>query len=72
MSAKSTITPEFVSLRDAAVYSGFGVDTLHAKVTSGELPAYKITDAPNAALRVRLRDVEALLKPVAPTAATSA
>lgn len=66
MSAKSAITPEFVSLRDAAVYSGYSVETLYAKITSGELPAYRITDSPNASLRVRIRDIDAMMKPVVP------
>jgi excisionase family DNA binding protein len=67
VSSKSTITPEFISLRDAAARTGFSVFTIREKIDGGELPAYRISDKPNSALRVRLADVDALMKPVVPT-----
>lgn len=67
MSSKSTSTPEFISLRDACVRTGFSLPTLREKVDGGELPAYRISDKPNSPLRVRIADVDALMKPVVPT-----
>ena len=64
--SKPTTTPEFVPLRDAAVRIQFGIDTIRAKIDLGELPAYRISDKPNSALRVRISDVDALMKPVMP------
>ena len=66
MSSKSTIIPEFISLRDAAVRTGFSVFTIREKIDHGELPAYRISDKPNSALRVRVRDVDDLMKPFTP------
>lgn len=70
MSSKSTTIPEFISLRDAAVRAGFSVFTIRAKIDEGELPAYRISDKPNSALRVRVRDVDALMKPYVPAGRT--
>lgn len=66
MSARSTATPHFISLQDAAVRTGFSVFSLRDKVASGELPAYRISDKPRSAIRVKISDVDALFKPVIP------
>lgn len=66
MSSKSTPTPVFESLRDASVRTGFSVPTLREKIDHGELPAYRISDKPNSPLRVRIRDVDDLMKPFTP------
>jgi hypothetical protein len=66
VSSKSA-TPVFESLRDAAVRTGFSIPTLREKVDLGDLPAYRISDKPNSPLRVRIADVDALMKPVIPT-----
>ncbi|GAT09364.1 helix-turn-helix domain-containing protein [Mycolicibacterium novocastrense] len=66
MSARSTATPHFISLNDAATRTGFSTFTLRAKVNSGELPAYRISDKPRSAIRVKISDVDALFKPVIP------
>jgi excisionase family DNA binding protein len=42
------------------------VDTFREKIASGELPAYRLSDKPGSAIRVKLADVDALLKPVIP------
>jgi hypothetical protein len=67
VSSKSTPTPVFESLRDACVRTGFSIPTLREKIDCGELPAYRISDKPNSSLRVKIADVDALMKPVVPT-----
>lgn len=67
MSARSTATPHFISLQDAAVRTGFSVFSLRDKIASGELPAYRISDKPRSAIRVKISDVDALFKPLIPT-----
>jgi hypothetical protein len=62
----STSTPEFISLQAAADRTGFSVFTFRDLVSSGELPAYRLSDKPGSAIRVRIRDGDALLKPVIP------
>lgn len=47
----------------AAKHVGCSAPTLRAYIASGDLPAYRLSTAPNAPLRVRLSDVEKLLKP---------
>lgn len=66
MSTKSTPSPVFESLQDAAARTGFSVFTFREKVASGELPGYRISEKPGSAIRVKRADVDALLKPVFP------
>lgn len=67
MSAKSATTPEFVSLQDAAARTGFSVFTFREKIAAGELVGYRISDKPGSAIRVKTRDVDALMKPIIPS-----
>lgn len=67
MSNKPNPTAEWESLHAAAARTGFSVFTFREKVTNGELRAYRISDKPGAAIRVRLADVNALMRPVIPT-----
>lgn len=66
MSARTAQSPHFISLQDAAVRTGFSVFSLREKVASGELPAYRMSDKPGSAIRVKVADVDALFKPVIP------
>lgn len=66
-STRSTVTPEWESLTDAAARTGFTTVTLRSKINSGELPAYRLTDRPGSRIRVRRADVDALFTPVIPT-----
>lgn len=68
MSNHRPTTPEFISLQDAAARTGFSVFTFREKVAAGVLPAYRLSDKPGSAIRVRIRDVDALMKPVIPAA----
>lgn len=61
-------TPEFISLQDAATRTGFSVFTFRELIAAGELPAYRLSDKPGSSYRVRIRDVDALMKPVIPEA----
>lgn len=65
MSAKTTATPHFISLQ-AAIRTGFSVFTFREKIASGELPAYRLSDKPGSAIRVKVADVDAMMKPVIP------
>lgn len=67
MSTRTTPTPEYESLRSAAARTGYSVFTFREKVASGELPAYRLSDKPGSAMRVKVAEVNALLKPVIPT-----
>lgn len=66
-STRSTVTPEYERLSDAAARTGISVITLRRQIASGELPAYRLSTRPGSAYRVRCRDVDALLMPVIPT-----
>ncbi|MDT5138769.1 MAG: hypothetical protein QOD58_3031 [Mycobacterium sp.] len=66
MSARSTATPHFISLRDAAQRIDCSVFTLREKVASGELPAYRFSDKPGSAIRVKVADIDALMTPLIP------
>lgn len=58
--------PEFESFKTAAARTEISVYTLREKVASGELRAYRFSDKPGAAIRLRRTDVDALFKPVIP------
>ncbi len=64
---KPSPTAEWESLQDAAARTGFSVFTFREKVANGELRAYRISYRPGAAIRVRVADVNALMRPVIPT-----
>ncbi|CAM3283630.1 DNA-binding protein [Mycobacterium intermedium] len=61
-----THSPEYESLKHASNRTGISVWTLREKIASGELRAYRFSDKPGAAIRVRRVDVDALFKPVIP------
>jgi excisionase family DNA binding protein len=64
---RRTATPHFISLQDAATRTGFSVFTFREKIANGELPAYRLSNKPGAAIRVKIADVDSLMKPVIPT-----
>lgn len=66
MSTRTSPTPEYESLRHAAARTGYSVFTFREKIASGELPAYRLSEKPGSAMRVKVTDVNALLKPVIP------
>ncbi len=64
----NTSPAEYESLRDTAARIGYSVDTLRQKITAGELRAYRLSDKPGGAIRVRRADVDAMMTPVIPDA----
>lgn len=68
MNDRSPITRQFISLQDAATRTGFSVFTFRDLVSSGALRAYRLSDKPGSAIRVKISDVDALMKPVLPEA----
>jgi hypothetical protein len=62
----NTPTPEYESLRSAGARTGYSVFTFREKNASGEQPAYRISDKPGSVMRVKIADVNALLRPVMP------
>jgi excisionase family DNA binding protein len=66
VSSRITPTPEYESLRSAAARTGYSVFTFREKIASGQLPAYRLSDKPGSAMRVKVADVNAMLKPVMP------
>lgn len=57
-------TDRYVSLREAGERIGLSYWSIRGRVRNGQLQAYRT--GPNSALRVKVADVDALLKPVAP------
>lgn len=60
--------PEYESLKTAAARTEISIWTLRDKVASGELRAFRFSDKPGSAIRVRRADVDALMKPLLPKA----
>lgn len=58
--------PEFESLQRAATRKGYSVHTFRDLVASGALKAYRISQKPGSSLRVRVADVDRLMKPIVP------
>jgi hypothetical protein len=59
-------TAEYESLQRASTRTALSVWLLREKIASGELPAYRASDKPGSAIRVKIADVDALMKPVLP------
>lgn len=62
----ATTHPDYESLKRASARTGISVWTLRDKIASGELRAYRFSDKPGAAIRIKRIDVDALFKPVIP------
>lgn len=66
MSTRTTPIAEYESLRSAAARTGYSVFTFRELIERGELAAYRLQHKPGSAYRVKVADVNALLKPVIP------
>ena len=62
------IAPKFVQMRAAERYTGLSHHTLRAKVSSGELPAYRASEKPGSVYLFKITDLDGLMKPVVPAA----
>jgi excisionase family DNA binding protein len=57
---------EWESLADAARRTGYSYMTLRRMVAQGRLAGYQINNRPKSQIRVRIADVNALMKPLLP------
>jgi excisionase family DNA binding protein len=69
--ASAKTTPLYISLQDAADRTGFSVFTFRDLISEGKLPAYRLSDKPGSAIRVKVSDVDALLRPMIPEKVTA-
>ncbi len=58
--------PEYESLKTAAARTEISVWTLRAKIAAGELRAYRFSQKPGSAIRLKRSEVDALFQPVIP------
>jgi excisionase family DNA binding protein len=72
MADRNPITPKYMSQQAAATYTGLSVFTIRDLVNTGKLPAFRLSDKPGSAIRVKISDVDALMKPVIPDAIQAA
>mgnify|MGYP003619675459 CR=1 FL=1 len=63
MSTAPTITPEFLSVADAAKLLAVSDRTLRRHIEHGRIPVYKVAGT---AVRLRVSDVRALAQPIDP------
>jgi hypothetical protein len=76
MASKKAVKPQpvpmahpsgtFIATKDVCAIWGCTIKTVYEKIDSGELPAYRFSDKPGAAIRVLVDDVYAALQPVIP------
>lgn len=62
MATRKTRTGEWITIADAAVELGTCTKPFRRRIADGTLPARRINGT--SAIRVRRRDVQALLKPI--------
>jgi hypothetical protein len=60
------VTPEYESLRDASARTGYSVSSLRGWIRAGRLEALRIGPATRAPIRLRVADVDALVRPAGP------
>ncbi|MDG4667821.1 DNA-binding protein [Mycobacterium sp. 236(2023)] len=65
------ISPKYVQMRAAVIYTGLSEFTLRDKALKGDLPAYRASDKPGSVYLFKLSDLDALMKPVIPAAITA-
>lgn len=59
-------TPEYESLRDASARTGYSVSSLRGWIRAGKLEALRIGPATRAPIRLRVADVDAMVRPAGP------
>lgn len=55
------ITPRYLSMADAATYTGLSVRTLRKLIKQRRLPASKVTDSQQGHVRIRVDDLDRLM-----------
>ncbi|WP_233209234.1 excisionase family DNA-binding protein [Mycobacterium sp. ENV421] len=66
MRASASTTPIYTDIKGAAGRIKVSDFTIRDLIARGELPAYRFSDKPGSAIRVKIADVDALMKPVIP------
>ena len=66
MRATPTTTSIYTSIKGAAARINVSEFTIRDLINLGKLPAYRFSDKPGSAIRVKIADVDALMKPVLP------
>lgn len=66
--APTTTPTQWETIAEAAKRSRYSEDTIREAISSGRLPAYRLSSRPKARIRLKVADVDALLEPVIPTA----
>lgn len=61
----TTITPAYLSIRDAAVYAACSTDTIRRMIARGQLRGYRF----GSSIRIKLTDLERSAKPITNAAA---
>ena len=64
--AKPHTTPVYESLRSAATRTGYSIPTFRDLIATRRLRAFRISDKPGSAIRVRVADVDSLMRPLIP------
>lgn len=62
---------EFASIQTLAAEYELSEFFWREKIATGELPAYRLSDKPGSAIRIKRADVDALLRPVIPAEITA-
>ncbi|MCV7302630.1 excisionase family DNA-binding protein [Mycobacterium barrassiae] len=66
MREKHTATSIYTSVKGAAQRYDVADCTIRELINTGRLPAYRFSDKPGSAIRIKITDLEALMKPVIP------
>lgn len=72
MTTSTTYEPHMVSVAEAGRRLGLSRWTIRQYVDDGLLPAYRIGPRSNAPMRIRVDDIESLLRPVVELAESTA
>ncbi|OZD66693.1 hypothetical protein CH272_08290 [Rhodococcus sp. 05-340-1] len=61
----NTADKPLLSVADAAERLGVSTDMIRARIADGQLPAYRLGATTRSAIRIKVADVDALLRPIA-------
>lgn len=59
--SEATVQPRYLSLADAARYTGFSIRTLNQLIRERQIPASKLGSAPQGRVRIRIDDLDAFM-----------
>lgn len=67
MAPANTTHTAWETIAEAAKRTRYSEDTFRELISSGRLPAYRLSSRPKARIRLKVADVDALLEPMIPT-----